>query len=108
MKMHHFLAMLVALCALLACSRREATNTTGLEVEPINSSFHYFPGVPICHSRDLQNWKQISNVLNGRDIARMDSKLLGTEMAGGFTGVTVGPYCRTEKASFQGFDYVED
>jgi len=29
-------------------------------------------------------------------------------MAGGFTGVTVGPYCRTGKASFQGFDYEEE
>ena len=29
----------------------------------VNSSFHYFPGVPIYHSRDLQNWEQIGNVL---------------------------------------------
>ncbi len=28
------------------------------------SSFQYFPGVPIFHSRDLVNWKQIGNVLN--------------------------------------------
>ena len=45
-------------------------------------------------------------LLNGREIARMDTKLMSTEMAGGFTGVTVGPYCRTGKASFQGFDYI--
>ena len=30
----------------------------------VNSSFHYFPGVPIYHSRDLQNWVQIGNVLD--------------------------------------------
>lgn len=30
----------------------------------VNSSFHYFPGVPIFHSRDLQNWEQIGNVLD--------------------------------------------
>lgn len=30
----------------------------------VNSSFHYFPGVPIYHSRDLQNWEQIGNVLD--------------------------------------------
>lgn len=30
----------------------------------VNSSFEYFPGVPIFHSTDLQNWKQIGNVLN--------------------------------------------
>ena len=30
----------------------------------VNSSFHYFPGVPIFHSRDLVNWNQIGNVLD--------------------------------------------
>ena len=29
----------------------------------VNSSFQYFPGVPIFHSRDLVNWDQIGNVL---------------------------------------------
>jgi beta-xylosidase len=28
------------------------------------SSFEYFPGVPIFHSRDLVNWRQIDNVLD--------------------------------------------
>lgn len=32
----------------------------------VNSSFEYFPGVPIYHSRDLTNWEQIGNVL-GRE-----------------------------------------
>ena len=44
-------------------------------------------------------------LLNGKEIARMDARLLSTEMAGGFTGVTIGPYCRNGKAAFQGFDY---
>jgi alpha-N-arabinofuranosidase len=30
----------------------------------VNSSFSYFPGVPIWHSKDLANWKQIGNVLD--------------------------------------------
>ncbi len=29
----------------------------------VNSSFAYFPGVPIYHSRDLAHWEQIGNVL---------------------------------------------
>jgi xylan 1,4-beta-xylosidase len=29
----------------------------------VNSSFEYFPGVPIFHSRDLVHWKQIGHVL---------------------------------------------
>ncbi len=30
----------------------------------VTSSFVYYPGVPIFHSRDLVNWKQIGHVLN--------------------------------------------
>ncbi len=30
----------------------------------VNSSFQYFPGVPIFHSKDLVNWRQIGNVLD--------------------------------------------
>lgn len=30
----------------------------------VNSSFEYFPGIPIWHSKDLINWEQIGNVLN--------------------------------------------
>ncbi|RDV29359.1 glycoside hydrolase family 43 protein [Alteromonas aestuariivivens] len=30
----------------------------------VNSSFEWFPGVPIFHSKDLVNWRQIGHVLN--------------------------------------------
>jgi xylan 1,4-beta-xylosidase len=30
----------------------------------VNSSFSYFPGVPIFHSRDLVSWRQIGHVLD--------------------------------------------
>lgn len=30
----------------------------------VNSSFEYFPGVPVSESTDLVNWKQIGNVLD--------------------------------------------
>ena len=30
----------------------------------INSTFGYFPGIPIFHSRDLVNWTQIGNVIS--------------------------------------------
>lgn len=30
----------------------------------VNSSFEFFPGIPIWHSYDLVRWKQIGNVLN--------------------------------------------
>ncbi|WP_041537467.1 glycoside hydrolase family 43 protein [Pseudopedobacter saltans] len=30
----------------------------------INSTFTYFPGIPVFHSKDLKNWKQIGNVID--------------------------------------------
>lgn len=30
----------------------------------VNSTFSYFPGLPIFHSTDLVNWKQIANAIN--------------------------------------------
>lgn len=30
----------------------------------VNSSFAYFPGLPIFHSKDLVNWKQIGHAMN--------------------------------------------
>ena len=32
----------------------------------VTSTFAYFPGIPIFHSKDLVNWTQIGNVLNRR------------------------------------------
>ena len=30
----------------------------------VNSSFAYFPGIPVFHSRDLAHWEQIGNALD--------------------------------------------
>ncbi len=30
----------------------------------INSTFSYFPGIPVFHSKDLKNWKQVGNVIS--------------------------------------------
>ena len=30
----------------------------------VTSTFHYFPGVPLYHSKDLVNWEQIGHVLD--------------------------------------------
>ena len=85
--MKRILAFLAAATVLAACTGPNHAPVSGIEVELqnpilpgfhpdpsvvavgedyylINSSFHYFPGVPIYHSRDLQNWRQIGNVLD--------------------------------------------
>lgn len=36
----------------------------GADYYSVHSTFSYFPGLPIMHSRDLKNWKQIGNVIN--------------------------------------------
>ena len=33
----------------------------------VNSTFHYFPGLPVWHSRDLVNWEQIGNAIDRAD-----------------------------------------
>src|SRR5215207_9129893 len=37
------------------------------------SSFSYYPGVPIFHSRDLINWTQIGNILDRPSQLNLDS-----------------------------------
>jgi alpha-N-arabinofuranosidase len=41
----------------------------------VTSTFAYFPGIPVFHSRDLVNWKQIGNAIDRPD--QLDFKNLG-------------------------------
>ncbi len=45
----------------------------------INSTFSYFPGIPIFHSTDLVSWKQIGHVLDRPSQLKLD----GLGMSGG-------------------------
>jgi xylan 1,4-beta-xylosidase len=38
----------------------------------INSTFAYFPGIPIFHSRDMASWRQIGHVIHRPDQLRYD------------------------------------
>lgn len=38
----------------------------------VNSSFEYFPGVPVFHSKDLIHWKQIGHVLTRKSQLKLD------------------------------------
>ncbi|NUP53905.1 MAG: glycoside hydrolase family 43 protein [Catenulispora sp.] len=49
------------------------------------SSFEYFPGVPIFHSRDLVHWTQIGNVLDRPEQLRLD----GARSSGGIYAPTL-------------------
>lgn len=51
----------------------------------VNSSFEYFPGVPLFHSRDLVNWEQVGHVLNRES----QLKIKGGNMWGGIYAPTI-------------------
>jgi xylan 1,4-beta-xylosidase len=42
----------------------------------VTSTFAYFPGVPIFHSKDLVNWKQIGHVLERSSQLKLDGQKL--------------------------------
>ena len=51
----------------------------------VTSTFAYFPGVPIFHSRDLVNWTQIGNVLTRPSQLRLEN----TEVSQGIFAPTI-------------------
>ena len=57
----------------------------------VNSSFSYFPGVPIFHSKDLSNWQQIGHVLNRKSQLNLTSE----GMSGGIYAPSIRYYNNT-------------
>ena len=60
----------------------------------VNSSFSYFPGVPIFHSKDLVSWTQIGHVLDRPSQLSIDTAGVsrGTRIA-----AVAGTIARSEK-----------
>jgi alpha-N-arabinofuranosidase len=57
----------------------------------VNSTFEFFPGVPIFHSRDLVNWRQIGHVLDRPEQLPLD----GMRPSGGIYAPTIRYHDRT-------------
>lgn len=51
----------------------------------VNSSFAYYPGLPVLHSRDLAHWEQIGNVMIGEE----NLPLKGQEISRGLFAPTI-------------------
>lgn len=96
--MNRFLISCVAACGLLAAHGQGYDNPviSGFYPDPsvcrvdsdyylVNSSFEYFPGVPLFHSRDLVNWEQIGYVLTRES----QLKIPGGNMWGGIYAPTI-------------------
>lgn len=54
----------------------------------INSTFSYFPGIPVFHSKDLKNWKQVGNVISRT--SQMD--FMGERMTRGLFAPAINYY----------------
>jgi alpha-N-arabinofuranosidase len=52
----------------------------------VTSSFAYYPGIPVFHSRDLVNWVQTGNVLNRRSQLELKE---GLRLSGGVYAPTI-------------------
>lgn len=55
----------------------------------VNSSFEYFPGLPIHHSKDLVNWKLIGYGLHREDQATGAVNLVDVQQDGGIHAPTI-------------------
>ena len=74
--MKRIMTSILLLCAAVAAAAQGYTNPVvkGFNPDPsvcrvgddyylVTSSFQYYPGVPLYHSKDLVNWEQIGHVL---------------------------------------------
>jgi alpha-N-arabinofuranosidase len=68
--------------------------TNGKDYFMVTSTFVYFPGVPIFHSNDLVNWKQIGHVL---DRESQLVNMIGQHTSGGIfaPAISYNPYNQT-------------
>ena len=55
----------------------------------VNSSFEYFPGLPIHHSKDLVNWELISYGLHREDQCNGEMNLVDVQTNGGIHASTI-------------------
>ena len=55
----------------------------------VNSSFEYFPGLPIHHSKDLVNWELIGYGLHREDQCNGDMNLVDVQSDGGIHAPTI-------------------
>mgnify|MGYP006092053825 FL=1 len=55
----------------------------------VNSSFEYFPGLPIHHSKDLVNWELIGHGLHREDQCNQGMNLVDVQSDGGIHAPTI-------------------
>ena len=91
--------------------RRRGARTEAVVFYQIRNLAHEAAVVPVKGDAVTLTVKAFEDhyefLLEGREIARLDSQLLSTEVVGGFTGVTVGMFCSEGSAEFDYFDYTE-
>ena len=61
----------------------------GTDYYIVNSSFEYFPGLPIHHSKDLVNWELVSYGLHRADQCNQENNLVDVQQRGGIHAPTI-------------------
>ncbi|RKR81789.1 alpha-N-arabinofuranosidase [Mucilaginibacter gracilis] len=60
----------------------------GADYYLVNSTFSYFPGLPLFHSKDLKNWEQLANIISRK--SQMD--FIGERMTRGLFAPGISYY----------------
>lgn len=60
----------------------------------VNSTFSWFHGIPVFHSRDLVHWTQIGNAIDRPSQLKFDKTgtILSSKHSGGFVGAALDVY----------------
>lgn len=67
----------------------------------VNSTFSYFPGLPVFHSKDLKNWKQVGSVINRTS----QMNFLGQRMTRGLFAPAIAYYNGTYYVTCTNIDH---
>jgi len=99
--MKHFLFLILISCSVFVTKAQQYSNPilAGFHPDPsicrvgkdyylVNSSFAYYPGLPIFHSKDLISWKQIGNAMNRPE----QLNLIGAGVSRGLFAPTIRYY----------------
>ena len=73
----------------------------------VTSSFSYFPGIPIFHSKDLRKWEQIGHVLDRKDQLQVTYEMISSGIFAPTIRYHEGIfYVITTNASMQGANFI--
>ncbi|MEM7106118.1 MAG: glycoside hydrolase family 43 protein [Bacteroidota bacterium] len=102
MKAYHYLLFMILLIPAFVVGQQTFSNPiipggypdpsicrVGEDFYIVNSSFEYFPGLPIHHSKDLVNWELVAYGLHREDQCISPNNLVDVQQRGGIHAPTI-------------------